>query len=114
MENRRRHNRTYLTYFSQVSDLETGILLGYLVDLTTGGALLIGSYPLDLNVTYRLRVELPDGFDSQGEMVLEAKAVWRQPDVDPEFYRIGLQLTQITPKDLMLLEKLLNTYGTKT
>ena len=113
MDNRRTQNRRYLTYFSQVSDLETGIILGYLVDLTTGGALMIGNYPLDTNAVYKLRIELPDGFDSHSEMTLEAKAVWRQPDVDPEFYRIGLQLTQVAPRDLMLLEKLLSTYGTK-
>jgi hypothetical protein len=113
MDDRRRHNRRYLTYFSQVSDIETGTLLGYLVDLTTGGALMIGNYPLDINVVYHLRVELPDGFDNNNEMEVEAKAVWSQPDVDPEFYRIGLQLIKITPKDLMLLEKLLITYGTK-
>jgi hypothetical protein len=112
MDNRRRQHRKYLTYFSQVSDRESGMMLGYLVDLTTGGALMIGNYPLDINVIYQLRVELPDGFDSQTEMTFDAKAVWVQPDVEPEFYRIGLQLIEIEPRDLVLLEKLLTKYST--
>lgn len=112
MDNRRRYHRKYLTYFSQVSDQESGVLLGYLVDLTTGGALMIGNYPLDINAVYDLRIELPEGFDSQNDMRLRAKAVWMQPDVETEFYRIGLQLIAITPRDLNLLEKLLVNYGT--
>ncbi|MFM8321214.1 MAG: PilZ domain-containing protein [Chloroflexota bacterium] len=110
-DNRRRERRKYLTYFSRVTDHESGIMVGYLVDLTTGGAQLVGNIPLDLQIVYDLRVDLPEDFFVQGAIEIQARAVWIQPDIDPEFYRIGLQLVTIAPSDLLVLQKLLNTYA---
>lgn len=112
MDDRRRQSRKYLTYFSRVTDQETGIMLGYLVDMTTGGALLVGNISLELNALYDLRVDLPDNFPNH-QLAIRAKPVWIQPDTDPELYRIGLQLINISPMDLMILERLLNTYGSQ-
>jgi hypothetical protein len=111
MEERRKEVRKYLTYFSRVIDRETGLLLGYLVDLTTGGALMVSSMPIKTNVVFNLRVDLPEGFASQGQFDLQAKSIWSQPDTDPEFYRTGLQLLEIRPIDLLTLEQLLSNYG---
>jgi hypothetical protein len=111
MDERRRTPRKYLNYFSRVTEQRTGRMLGYLVDLHTGGALLVGNIPLDTNVEYELRIDLPEGFSTTNEMSIKARAVWVRPDDDPEFYRIGLQLTQISLEDLVTLERLLSSYG---
>ena len=112
MENRRRQDRKYLTYFSRVVDRNTGRMLGYLVDLTTGGALLVGNIPLRLDEVFDVRIDLPDGFSRQGQMEIEVKVVWVQPDIDPEFFRTGLQLVNVQPSDLLILGRMLSDYGT--
>ncbi len=57
MNNRRRYDRKLLTFFSSVIDRTNGRLLGYLVDMTTGGALMKGNFPfeseLSLSITHR-------------------------------------------------------------
>ena len=111
MEERRSENRKFLTYFSRVIDRDTGIMLGYLVDLTTGGALLIGNVSLKPDSVLLLRLELPDDFTPQERLEIEARAVWSQPDSDPEFYRTGLQLLNMNPKDLNSLTKLLSFHS---
>ena len=111
MDDRRRESRKFLTFFSRVLDRETGILLGYLVDLTTGGALLIGNVFFQPNSLLELRLDLPEGFTAQDQLEIEARAVWSRPDTDPEFYRTGLQLVNIKPTDLMILERLLNIHS---
>jgi len=113
MDDRRNQDRRYLTYFSRVIDRNNGRLLGYLADLTTGGALLVGNFPLKIGEVFQLRVDLPEEFTSRNQMDIEAKAVWSQPDIDPEFYRTGLQLLAIYPEDLLILERLLSDYGIK-
>lgn len=111
MGDRRKLERKYLTYFSRVVDRNNGRLLGYLVDLTTGGALLVGNTPLKTNEIFHLRIDLPEGFSSQEQLDIDVEAVWCHPDVDPEFYRTGLKLLQPQPADLLVLERLLSNLG---
>lgn len=113
MDERRKIDRRYLTFFSRVVDRNNGRLLGYLADLTTGGALLIGDIPLKIGEVFQLRVDLPEKFATQEQLDIEAKAVWSQPDIDPEFYKTGLQLVNISPKDLILLERVLSNFGSR-
>ena len=112
MDDRRKESRKFLTYFSRVMDRKTGIMLGYLVDLTTGGALLIGNVSLKPESVLQLRLDLPEGFATQEQLDMEARAVWSRPDTDPEFFRTGLQLVKIKPGDLVILERLLSLHGT--
>ena len=111
MDDRRRESRRFLTYFSRVLDRETGIMLGYLVDLTTGGALLIGNVYFKPDTLLQLQLDLPEGFTAQDQLEMDVRAVWSRPDTDPEFYRTGLKLVNIKPTDLMILERLLNIHG---
>lgn len=111
MENRRKESRKYLKYFSRVTDRESGILLGYLVDMTTGGALLIGDYPLEANTLLDMRVDLPEGKFDREHLDLKALAVWCQPDSDPELYRTGLRLVEVDPGVFLILGRLLSAYG---
>jgi hypothetical protein len=111
MEDRRHIPRRYLNYFSRVTERRTGQMLGYLVDLTTSGALLVGNIALDSHIDYELAIELPEGLHPDNRIALEARVMWVQPDEDPEFFRTGLQLTRIDPNDLAVLEKLLHLYS---
>ncbi len=113
MDERRREERKFLTYFSRVVDRNSGRMLGYLVDMTTGGAMLVGNVPLKLQQVYEVCVDLPDGFADEEQLGLVVRAVWRQPDTDPEFYRTGLQLVKIQPKTLLILERLLQRFSAK-
>ena len=111
MDERRREERKFLTYFSRVIDRNSGHMLGYLVDMTTGGAMLVGNIPLKLQEVFDVSVDLPDGFADQKELDLVVRAVWSQPDTDPEFFRTGLQLVKIEPKMLLILERLLQRFS---
>ncbi len=88
-------------------------LLGYLVDLTTGGALMIGNLSLKPGMVLPIRIDLPEDFAPQEHLDLITKVVWILPDVDPELYRTGLQMVEIQPSDLVVLEQLLNNYASK-
>jgi hypothetical protein len=111
LEERRSESRKFLTYFSRVIDRDTGIMLGYLVDLTTGGALLIGNVSLKPDSVLHLRLDLPEDFFPKEQLDIEARAVWSRPDSDPEFYRTGLQLFNVKPTDLNTLERLLSIHS---
>jgi hypothetical protein len=108
---RRKQDRKYLTFFSRVTDRVTGRMIGYLVDLTTGGALLIGDIALEKNKILHLQIDLPLELAEIETLDLEVRTVWSQPDPDPELFRTGLQLLDVTPENLAILEKLLSNYS---
>ena len=113
MEERRKSARKYLSYFSRVMDPNTERLLGYLVDLTTGGALMIGNISLSPGEVIPMRIDLPEEFAPQDQLNLTTKVVWVVPDIDPELYRTGLQMVEIKPSDLEVLEQLLTDYASQ-
>jgi hypothetical protein len=111
MDDRRRQDRKLMTYFSRVMDRNNGRLLGYLVDMTTGGALVIGNVPLRVNSIFQLRIDLPESYGERTQLDIEARAIWSQPDPDPDLYRTGIQLIGVDPADLQILERLITDYG---
>ena len=86
-------------------------MLGYLVDLTTNGALLIGDVPLEVNRIFNLQIDLPEDIAPNKKLDLEVRTVWSQPDPDPELFRTGLQLLSVSPQSLAILESLLSNYS---
>jgi hypothetical protein len=111
MPERRSEDRKYLTYFSRVIDRKTGRLVGYMADLTTGGALLIADRELPIDTLLHLRMDLPDGFANKSELSFNAKVIWNRPDDDPDFYKTGLKLSEIDFEDLAIIQRVLNEYG---
>jgi len=113
LRDRRKLFRNYLSFFSRVIDRDSGYVLGYLVDLTARGALMIGSAFIKPGSTLALSIDLPEDISIQKQLDLVAKVVWVQPDVDPELYRIGLQLEETNSSDLRVLKNLLDNYASK-
>lgn len=111
MEERRKLERMYLAFFSRVFDRRDGRMLGYLSDLTTGGALMIAEKPQELRKELHLRMDLPTEFP-QRTLDINAKVIWCQPDEHSEgLYRIGLHFQHVSPEEISLLAQLLAKYG---
>jgi hypothetical protein len=111
MAERRLYPRRYLMFYSRVFDQKTGELLGHIIDITPAGAMLISEKPLEIGKVFHLQMELPDELSNRQFLVFEAKSVRGSQDVIPEFYDTGLQLIDIAPADVALIEKLVESFG---
>src|SRR4030067_1377964 len=111
MEAKRNVARKLLAYFSRVFERKSGTLLGYLVDMTTGGMLIVGNYPLKVNSDFELRIDLPEGYDEKERLDIEARAMWCLQDPDPELYRTGMKLVEVSPKEFQMLVRIITDYG---
>ena len=113
MINRRKYDRKYLTNFTRVTNRRTGYLMGYLVDLTPEGALLIGESELEIGTSYNLRIDLPDEIPSDRYFEIDAQVLWTKPDTEPNFFRAGLKIFPLKDVDRQGLEELLSLYSAK-
>lgn len=111
MQERRKQPRTDLMSFSQVIDLYSGKLMGYLGDLNLFGAMVIGNEPLEVNARLTISIQLPElpGLKIS-RMVLPVRVAYCQKDVSPEYFNIGLEFELVTDRQKQIIAALMETY----
>ena len=111
MEERRKIKRRYLMFYSRVYDRKSGRLIGHLSDLTREGAMIIGEEPVEPGQLFNLSMDLPEDIFGKPLLFFEAKSIWCKPDVDPAFYVSGFHVEKITPADVEIIERIVESYG---
>jgi hypothetical protein len=111
MQERRKVQRKNLMAYTQVFDLVDGVLLGYLGDLHLQGAMVIGEKILKENAELTLAIELPILPDiSASRITIPARVAWSHQDISPEFFNIGFEFKEVTPKQIMVIESIMQNY----
>ncbi len=111
MPDKRKLKRRHLIYYLSVFNKETGELLGQLVDITTRGIMLTSENPVEKNIPYELRMVLPDIIDGNNQITFEARSIWCEKDVNPNFYAIGFEFIHVTPKTAAIIESLIQDFS---
>ncbi|WP_396626056.1 hypothetical protein [Luteitalea sp.] len=113
MQERRRLKRRTLIYYLRVTDDETGQDIGHLVDITTEGALVMSTTPIEVGKTFRLRMQLPnsDGTPGKEHVEFEARSLRSSRDVNHDFIDTAFQVTSLSPRDRSHIEILIDDYG---
>jgi hypothetical protein len=111
MQERRKVQRKNLMAYSQVFDLYTGHLLGYLGDLHLQGAMVIGEKLLEENTNLTLAIELPELLNTAASRItIPVRVAWCQPDISPEFFNIGFEFSEVKPGQAALIEAIMSQY----
>jgi hypothetical protein len=111
MAEKRKFPRRDLIFYSRVSDGISGRALGYLLNITPEGAMILSEKPLEVNLEVQLHIELPEELSDLREMVIPARSRWCQPDINPEFYDIGFVFLMMTEEYTGLILRLVEEYG---
>ncbi|MFN2234732.1 MAG: PilZ domain-containing protein [Anaerolineales bacterium] len=111
MIERRRLSRRHILFYSRVFNRKTGVFLGYLGNLNEGGMMIISENPIEVNLVYLLRIDLPEDIFSKSMLNFEAKSIWCQLDVDPNFYNTGFRFVKITEESEDVIAKIIDEYG---
>ncbi len=89
--------RKYLVFYLRVFDGMGSKVIGYLVNISSHGLMLLGDFPIPVNEEYKLRMRLPHELVEKGEIILNAVSRWCKNDTNPDFYLTGFQLHDISP-----------------
>lgn len=111
MDERRRLNRRHMLFYSRVYDRKTGIFLGYLGNMNEGGMMIISETPIEINLDFLLRIDLPDENYTQSVIDFEAKSVWCNEDIDPNFFNTGFQFLSISGESKEIIAQIIDDYG---
>jgi hypothetical protein len=113
MEERRKHPRRYINFFTRVFDQQSGDLLGYLGDITTAGAMVISESRVEVGKTFKLRMDLPEQQFGKDRLTVEARSLWCQPDITPQFFNTGFEFQRIEEEDTQVIERIVQQYGVR-
>ena len=114
MQERRKQPRTDLMSYSQVFDLYSGKLLGYLGDLNQLGAMVIGDESLTVNERLTISIQLPELPNVKASrMVLPVRVAYCQKDLSPEYFNIGLEFEIVTDNQKAIIQSIMENYEFK-
>ncbi len=111
MDERRSRKRVYMMFYSRIRDRHTGDLIGHLVDLTPEGALVVSETQAEVGAVLPLQMELPEDIADKQFLKFDAQIAWCRKDVDPSFYDMGFHLLDISPDDVALIKRFIESYG---
>jgi hypothetical protein len=111
VKERRKVKRRHLIFYLRVFDNETEELIGYVVDITPKGVMVISEKSIEVNKTYLFRMDLPTEIGELRQLHFKVKSAWCSNDVNTDFWDTGFQLVDVSPADIKIIENLITKFG---
>ena len=111
MKEKRDHKRVNLIYYLEIYDNRTDRQLGYLVDITQAGLMMISEEEIPAGEEFHLRMLLPETTYGKKAISFNANSRWTQKDVNPAFFASGYQFIDIGPVERKTISSLMDNFA---
>lgn len=109
MNQRRKLERHHVSSSMEVYDLDSGQLLGRVVDLHTEGLMLLSEQPIELERSWVLQVNLPMTLNGLNEFFLDADSLWSRASITGGQYWTGLQFSHLPEESRQCIERMISS-----
>ena len=116
----REHQRVYITFYLRVFEVDTDEFIGFLIDFSEDGIMIMSEFPLHENKFYQMKMKLPSSLEWKGKkdkdkyITFTAECRWtKHDDVDKEFYLSGFLFTELGEEERNILKELIDHYRIK-
>ena len=106
----RRQERTRLIYSLRLFLAETRVLLGYLVDITPEGIMVIGDQPQEAGARLALEMDLPKNVMNGGQLSFQGEIKWCREDNDDGLFTLGIRLLKMAAESQALIQELTDRF----
>ena len=111
MTNQRKAERVKAMIFTAVYELHGHILLGFLGDLTTQGAMIVGEKQIETNRDLTLSIEFQGATEVPGgRLVIPVYVAHCDVDKDTAYYHTGFKFLDVSEDDKEIIEALVARY----
>ena len=108
---RRNLERRHLIFYLGVHDVKADKHLGYLVDISPGGFMLMSDRPLQEGSKFMVRMLLPDHGKYGVPFEVEAQCMWCRQGPNPSIYDSGFKMNEPDDKARVSLRLVLEELG---
>lgn len=111
MANQRRFNRHSLIYQLSVFNHDNKKPIGYIVDISLEGSMLISEVPIPVGTQLKLHIILPPSFPKETYLDIEAESVRVCQDVNTDYYDTGFRFPSTNSQQQEMIRCLIDEYG---
>ncbi len=101
---KRRHTDTLFCVYDRNDDQ----FIGHLVDMTAEGVKLRCMAPMETNVMFQFRMDLPAEIGGSAELSFDAESIWCKECVDSQKYDVGFQMQNVPEAEIERIEQLID------
>ena len=110
---KRRMKRRHLIYYLEAVDRGTDKLVGFLVDITTKGIMLMSKTPIETGKIFQLRILLKTDLSEKKYLNFDAKSKWCEKSINTDIYDTGFELINKDISDFREIEEVIDALGFK-
>jgi len=111
MKEKRKTQRRYLLYYMRIYDTATRKQIGNLVDISSGGVMVIGEHLIPEGRTTHLRMELTHDVAKKPFMEFSARSKWCNPYITPNLFNTGFEILDLAPEDAEIIQRINTVFG---
>ncbi len=106
IQERRQHSRKRVSQPIKVLDESSDLSLGFLVDISLGGFMLLADQAMETNRVFQIRLEMPPTFGSP-YLCFGAESLWQESSKESGKCWVGFQIIDISPENAKSLNRLI-------
>lgn len=109
--NQRKFSRHQLIHYLSVFQHDTKEPLGYLVDISLGGGMLVNNTPIPIGKKFKILIFLPTDFPNENCFDIEVESVRECLDtIDNKQYNTGFRFFNISSQQQEIIAYLISQY----
>jgi len=108
MNERRKHERKRSELFPEVYDRNTNQLIGRLHEYSAGGIMVTGTERIPESTVFQFKMNLPQPDGKDRLVNFDAKSIWSERHINPDFFNTGFQFVNIARTDVEAIADLEN------
>ena len=108
---KRKLKRRHLIYYLRVMERGSGDLVGFLVDITTEGIMIMSEKPIAAGTTLQVRMLLQSDMSMREQLEFDMRCKWCRPSINDISYDVGFELLNVQREDLKEIEQVIEDLG---
>ena len=113
MRDKRKLKRRHLIYYLHVQERASGTTIGYLVDISTEGIMIMCENPIAVGTVLELKIMLESEMSAKQYLYFDAKALRCEKSINGTSYDIGCQFLNLSSEDFREIEMIIDELGFK-
>jgi hypothetical protein len=113
MRDKRKLKRRHLIYYLHVQERSSGTVIGYLVDISTEGIMIMSENPISVGTVLELKIMLESEMSAKQYLYFDAQVLRCEKSINGISYDIGCKLLKLSPEDFREIEMIIEEIGFK-
>ncbi len=111
MAEQRQVKRRHLIYYLKVIERNTAKPVGFLINITTKGIMIMSETPIEADKIFHFKIQLQTDLSEHEFLNFDAKSKWCEKSVNSDFYDTGFELIDVNADDFRGIENVIEALG---